>query len=489
MAPAAPAAATTAELTDQGPESEWPNAILLAASDSSDRLRELLDRYPKVPIDASGADGLTALMLAAQTSDCDVVRRLVKHGADVNAVVEIEQKHVTPLWLAIGKNPRVVNTLVEAGARITVRMFSHKAVQDDRALYDTLLVMYKKQMSRGGENHRYTAALAMAAKEDARVFAELLEITDRMWIGLKSDALVHAITKFKDEGDIVKAAEVLLGAGADANAMDTRDDKSALEIAIQRGRVDVARLLLQHHATASVSMLRMASHARNTELYPLLLQAFARQLEQGPPGGGQGALANAASLGGDVWWADLIRTVVQHNKNGDRVAAFAAGSSSCSSSSLTHGMTSPTYFPGSDTVENVEGDGGMDGISRGLLGSAQAVIASAEGALDIPMAVVANSDTKPMAEAVDEVASPMAEAVVVASPKEAAEKKKIVSRIPGTIITETVNGIQKAVIASLGTFGMIRVPRAPKVSQSIILAVILAFILYTWIVRRGDAAM
>ena len=66
----------------------------------------------------------TPLHIASSTGDIEIVRLLIKHGADVNAKNEIDS---SPLHLALSEEEiSIVRLLVEHGADVTAQDWSHK---------------------------------------------------------------------------------------------------------------------------------------------------------------------------------------------------------------------------------------------------------------------------------------------------------------------------------------------------------------------------
>jgi ankyrin repeat protein len=89
----------------------WAEAIEARDLGTIDALLDDPDADPN----QSTADGKSALMLAAQQGDADMVARLIAAGADINAT---NPNGGTPLMYAsLGGNPEVTAQLLAAGAR------------------------------------------------------------------------------------------------------------------------------------------------------------------------------------------------------------------------------------------------------------------------------------------------------------------------------------------------------------------------------------
>ena len=65
-------------------------------------------------VNATDADGSTALHWAAQRDNAEIARLLIAAGANVKAATRY---NITPLWLACGNgDPAIVTALLDAGA-------------------------------------------------------------------------------------------------------------------------------------------------------------------------------------------------------------------------------------------------------------------------------------------------------------------------------------------------------------------------------------
>src|SRR5690606_30268245 len=81
-------------------------------------LKMLLDAGADV--EAANADGQTALMIIARTSNVDAARLLLERGAAVDAV-EQWRGQTALMWAAVEAQPAMVKLLVEHGANVNAR--------------------------------------------------------------------------------------------------------------------------------------------------------------------------------------------------------------------------------------------------------------------------------------------------------------------------------------------------------------------------------
>src|SRR5262245_27797593 len=89
-------------------------------------------------VESPNADGQTALMVVARTGRVDAARLLLKHGAKVNAV-ERWRGQTALMWAVAQKQPAMVAELVKAGAdvnaRSTVNDWERQVTAEPRAIY------------------------------------------------------------------------------------------------------------------------------------------------------------------------------------------------------------------------------------------------------------------------------------------------------------------------------------------------------------------
>jgi ankyrin repeat protein len=220
-------------------------------------------------VNATQADGMTALHWALQRHDQSTTAALIAAGADVNAATRYG---VTPLAIACTQGDEAnVQWLLERGAEIDRRQRGGEtplmiAARTGRlAAVDALL-------DRGAEiNARdrsgQTALMWAAAEGHAPVVRRLLDAGADFGTPLKSGftALLFAVRE--GHMDVVKT---LLAAGADAGGSADRRGVSPLTVAVENGHFELATVLLDAGADANdmrggMSALHMIAGVRKPD--------------------------------------------------------------------------------------------------------------------------------------------------------------------------------------------------------------------------------
>jgi ankyrin repeat protein len=171
--------------------------------------------------DAAFGDGETPLMIAARVGSVDTVKALLERGAKVNAAEAFRGQ--TALMLAANEgHAAVVTALVVAGANVNARTKE----------YD----FQKLTGGAGGIIHDRAqgglTALILAARQGSR-----------------------------------EAGDVLLGAGADINAVEPQYQFSALQTAIFNGQYAFAKMLIDKGADVNDGSLYVTMEMRNLAAY------------------------------------------------------------------------------------------------------------------------------------------------------------------------------------------------------------------------------
>ncbi len=89
-------------------------------------------------VESPNADGQTALMVVARTSQVDAARLLLERGANVNAV-EKWRGQTALMWAAAQRQPAMVRELIARGAQVnarsTVNNWQRQVTAEPRAIY------------------------------------------------------------------------------------------------------------------------------------------------------------------------------------------------------------------------------------------------------------------------------------------------------------------------------------------------------------------
>jgi uncharacterized protein len=210
--------------------------LLLAAINGNAAMIEKLIKAgadPNVPLTKTGD---TALMMTARTGKIDAVKVLLDHGAQVNA--KESWGDTTPLmWAVAEKHPAVVKVLIEHSADVNAKS--------------------KFVPSASGRGFEGTTPITAKPGQPAEEFASGL-LTPLMFAAREDD---------------MESARLLVGAGADVNAIGG-DGKDALGLAVFSGSYDIASFLIDSHANVNqadaqrFTPLFWAVERRNMETAP-----------------------------------------------------------------------------------------------------------------------------------------------------------------------------------------------------------------------------
>jgi ankyrin repeat protein len=186
--------------------------------------------------------GETMLMTAARSGNLNAVKALIAHGADVNAREHTEDQTAL-MWAASRHAPAVVQALVAAGADVHARSRVRKNVIARSLKTDMPGAI--ETVEEGG----YTALLFAARHGDVESSRYLLD----------GGADVNAAAPFGTSALVIAAysghetlGEFLLERGADPDAAGA--GYGALHAAVLRGKTELVKSLLAHHANPNLRM-------------------------------------------------------------------------------------------------------------------------------------------------------------------------------------------------------------------------------------------
>jgi ankyrin repeat protein len=273
---------------------ERPALIEAAKKADHAAIRALIER--RVDVNATEADGTTALHWASYRDDGDSVGLLIRAGANVNAANDLG---ATPLWLAAeNAGPPIVKALLDAGANPNLSLLAGEtplmvAARSGQARSAEL--MLQKGAKVNATASRGQTALMWAAAErhadvvkvllanGANVHARSAEWSQMMAVpphGLKqyNKVIPHggdtALIFAARSGDL-ESARLLVGAGANVNDADAWG-VSATVMAAHAGFTDLVEFLLERGADANAARpgftaLHAAIMRRDTRMAAALL--------------------------------------------------------------------------------------------------------------------------------------------------------------------------------------------------------------------------
>ena len=220
-----------------------------------------------VDVNASEADGTTALHAAVEAGDIETTRLLLRAGANANAA---SRNGVTPLAMAVAAgNAGIANALLEGGADATHVSASGEtmlmaATRAGNAEVVAQILAHGAEVNTAGAAFGETALMLAAAENRPAAVQALLAAGAK--VDARSKELTYAKDRFGLEGVLTilprgswtalmyaarqgakDSADALCAAGAYVNLADP-DGTTALEVAILNGHYDTAALLVERGA-------------------------------------------------------------------------------------------------------------------------------------------------------------------------------------------------------------------------------------------------
>jgi ankyrin repeat protein len=280
-----------------------PDAALIDAVKKSDQaaISALLSNHADPNIRA--ADGATALHWAARMDALDTAQRLIRAGANVNAM---NRFGVTPLSLAaVNGSARMITLLLTSGADVNKALPEGEtplmtAARTGNVDAVNALIVHGAQVNAVESWKGQTALMWAAAEGHAAVVESLLGHGADFRLRAKGGftAFLFAVREGKPE--VVK---MLLKAGGDANEMMQGGARvrgtSALVLAVSNAHYELASLLLQAGANPN------GNEQGWTALHEITWVRKPGQASNDPAPSGSG---NLDSL-------DLVRSLVAHGAN------------------------------------------------------------------------------------------------------------------------------------------------------------------------------
>ncbi len=169
--------------------------------------------YWNAKVNQAGPDGLTALHVATRKGGLVMVRMLLEHGADIEA---LDKQGHTPLATALlARNTLVADYLVKQGAKLDPDALLQETVRQGSADRDVLDFLIKRGANLDAPDAQGNTPLHLAILFGHRVIAK------------------HLVQK-----------------GANIDTTD-QAGRTPLQLAIERGEKDIEQILQQYGAAAS----------------------------------------------------------------------------------------------------------------------------------------------------------------------------------------------------------------------------------------------
>lgn len=177
---------------------------------------------------------VTPLGLAARHGNLDIVKLLIKAGANLDFQMEELDRDTALMIAAANGNFEIVKTLVEAGADVNLKNYygeqalSMAAHIGDKKIFDYLYPLTIPEYTVG----RKVLAEAIRSRN-------IVRDVNGLWKNKEGKtALMYGI----EDNDNIEKVRLLIKAGADVNAKDN-DGNTALSLAQEAGNLEIIQLL------------------------------------------------------------------------------------------------------------------------------------------------------------------------------------------------------------------------------------------------------
>ena len=260
---AGPSAAATSAAAQPAAEPAAESPLRVAVMNGNLEAVEMLIGAGRFDLDASDAQGYTAVAVAAASGFTRILDALLRAGA--NPSLCTSGKRRTPLMLAALSGHTAALRLLIERARSDA---ATDAAQQTPPLPHTAVATLIEQAHTG--NGVDTAAADTAAAESSSF--STCSPPPRAYVDICDVGGVTALM-FASKGGHESAVELLLEAGADANmaaTLGSNHGQAALEFAARSGAVAVARILLRNGATNAHVIARSLMLATISGSVPLV---------------------------------------------------------------------------------------------------------------------------------------------------------------------------------------------------------------------------
>jgi cytohesin len=211
-------------------------------------VQSLLDHGADVQ--ARHKDLWTPLHGASSDGNPDVVRLLLERGADLEAKTE---NHSTPLHIAAENgNSAAVQSLLDRGADVQARRKDlwtplHRASWDGDP--DVVRLLLERGADLKAKSVKHSTPLHIAAENGKFAVAQVLLLKHRS-MAYRRDIDSQTPLHKASSGQYLNIIELLLSFLEDRDDIDMQDNeqRTALHLAVDEGKVDALRLLLKHGA-------------------------------------------------------------------------------------------------------------------------------------------------------------------------------------------------------------------------------------------------